>query len=177
MSFFLCSSIAPVWWSWSRLLRTSRKRTSRISGCNQSLNILIFSADTRQRTLFIQTMWGWRTTALELRFLGHLTSYWSSEYFLKLNLHPILLKKWSQGLVVGRWMSVSTRCFRKEQQDSHFFPIYCFVLGKVLALLGNGRTCVLFYVLRIFKRRYIQSWLKVSIPCAQIYAFLLCIGG
>jgi hypothetical protein len=23
----------------------------------------------------------------------------------------------------------------------------------------------------------IQSWLKVCIPCAQIYAFLLCIGG
>jgi hypothetical protein len=29
------------------------------------------------------------------------------------------------------------------------FPIYCFVLGKVLALLGNGQICVLFYVLRI----------------------------
>jgi hypothetical protein len=24
---------------------------------------------------------------------------------------------------------------------------------------------------------YIQSWLKVCIPCPQIYAFLLCIGG
>jgi hypothetical protein len=23
----------------------------------------------------------------------------------------------------------------------------------------------------------LQSWLKVCIPCAQIYAFLLCIGG
>jgi hypothetical protein len=40
------------------------------------------------------------------------------------------------------------------------FSIYCFVLGKVLALLGNGQICVLFYVLRI--SGYI-SWIHFHI--------------
>ncbi len=56
------------------------------------------------------------------------------------------------------WLSFSLLSKRTAAQL--LFPVYCFVLGKVLALLGNGQICVLFYVLRI--SGYI-SWIHFSI--------------
>ncbi len=69
----------------------------------------------------------------------------------------------------------SCRSFRIIVVVPFLFDCACFVLGKVLALLGNGQICVLFYgcVLPIFKRRYILN----SIPYLELQRNIIAPGG
>jgi hypothetical protein len=58
-------------------------------------------------------------------------------------------------------MSVSSRCFRKEQQHSYFFTFIVLFLGKVWGCWGMAKFALLKIVLRF---AYLRVYILNSLP-------------